>query len=286
MKSRGTLVFPLFFAAALLSSCSLKDLALRSTTELLDQGASSYYEEPDTTLAKEAIPPQLKLVEALLRNKPDDHKLLLLAAEGFCGYAFLYLEASQPERAKAFYLRGRDHAFKALGLADLSGRSLEDVEASLQQAQKEQVPALFWTAFGWSGAINLSRDSSTALAELPKAVALMTRVHQLDKEFHFAGPDLFFGVYYASRPAMLGGDSAKAKTHFEWARRLTGGKYLMTYVLEARYYAVAMQDQELFRSLLNRVLEAPAGVLPNARLTDEIAKEQAKTLLEKADDYF
>ena len=116
--------------------------------------------------------------------------------------------------------------------------------------------------------------------------ALMQRVHDLDPDYHFAGSDLFFGTYYASRPAILGGDAAKAKAFFQEARRRTGGKYLMTYVLEARYYAVAAQDQELFKGLLAKVKDAESGALPDARLTDEVAKRKAGLLLEKINDYF
>ena len=114
----------------------------------------------------------------------------------------------------------------------------------------------------------------------------MKRVYELDPAFHFGGADLFFGVYYASRPPMLGGDAAKAKTHFEWAHKITRGNYLMTHVLNARWYAVATQDRELFKQLLTKVLESPAGTLPDARLTDEAAKKKAAQLLEKIDDFF
>ena len=60
----------------------------------------------------------------------------------------------------------------------------------------------------------------------------------------------------------------------------------MTHVLNARWYAVAIQDRELFKQLLTKVLESPAGVLPEARLTDEAAKRKAAAYLEKIDDYF
>ena len=42
----------------------------------------------------------------------------------------------------------------------------------------------------------------------------MKRTHELDPDYNFAGSDLFFGVYYASRPKLLGGDPEKAKEHF------------------------------------------------------------------------
>lgn len=262
----------------------MRTVALRTTASLMSEGVSATHDEADPQLAREAIPGQLKLVESLLVSEPRNRDLRFLAAEGFSAYAFLFLEETEPERAKALYLRGRDHGAALLD-APLPA-TLEELEPRLAKARKEDARALFWTAFGWSAAINLARDSAEAVADLPKAVAIMRRVHELDKEVQFAGPDLFFGMYYASRPAMLGGDIEKARTHFEWARRLTAGKYLMAYVLEARYLAVGLQDRAMFETLLKRVQEAPAGALPRARLTDEVAKRRAAALLEKADDYF
>ena len=273
-----------------LSGCGLRGLALRSTASLLDRGAAALYEEPDPQFARESMGSQLKLLEELLQNSPANRELLLMSAEGFGGYAFLFLEDSQPERAKGFYLRGRDYALRALArsaaFARLQELDAEGLAKVLSKARKKDVPPLFWAAFNWANWINLSKDNPSAVSELPKAVALMQKVSELDPDFHFAGPDLFFGSYYASRPAILGGDAGKAKAYFQEARRRTGGKFLMTYVLEARYYAVAAQDKELFKSLLDKVGQAPAGELPNARLTDEVAKQRAAALLEKIDDYF
>jgi len=273
-----------------LAGCTLRGIALRSTTALLERGAPAFYEETDPQLGRESLAAQLKLLEALLRNEPGNRRLLLLAAEGFSGYAFLFLEDSQPERAKGFYLRGRDYALRALArkatFARLAELDLESLEKALKTARREDVAALFWAAFAWAGWINLSRDSPHALAELPRTVGLMQRVRELDPQFHFAGSDLFFAVYYASRPAILGGNLGKARSHFLEARRRTEGKYLMAYVLEARHLAVQAQDRELFQELLSKVREAKAGSLPNAGLTDAVAKDKARALAEKADDYF
>ncbi len=281
-------VFLLPFLA--LCGCSFRAIALRSTTSLLDRGASALYEEPDPDFARESMASQLKLIEALLRNDPGDSRLLLLAAEGFDGYSFLFVEGTQDDRAKGFYLRGRDYALAALarapGLAGLTEGDLASVQKKLAAAGPAQVPALFWAGFGWAGWINLSKDDPAAVAELPRAVALMQRVEELAPDFHFAGADLFFGTYYASRPAILGGDVAKAKAYFQEARRRTGGRYLMTYVLEARYYAVAAQDKELFKSLLGKATESQGESLPNAGLTDAVARRKAAALLEKTDDLF
>jgi hypothetical protein len=278
-------------AAAALAGCSaVNHVAVRSTADILTLGRGATLEEPDYQLAREAMPAQLKLVETLIVSEPADRGLRRLAAEGFAGGAFLFLEDSDPARAKALYLRGRDHALAALALksrfAGLSNRTLDDFEAALKSATVDDVPDLFWAGAGWGGYVNLSKDDASALAELPKVTALMTRVDELDPSFHFAGADMFFGVYYASRPRILGGDPAKAKAAFERVHKVTKGEYLMTHVLNARWYAVAVQDRELFKQLLTKVLESPPGRLPESRLTDEAAKLKAGRLLEKIDDYF
>ncbi|MBI4375152.1 MAG: hypothetical protein HY549_01760 [Elusimicrobia bacterium] len=277
-------------AVALLAGCSLKTMALRSTAALLDEGAMAFYEEPDPAFARETLGAQLKLVEALLRNDPGDVKLLDLAAQGFGGYSFLFFEEEEPPRAKGFYLRGRDYALRALrrrrGALEVERLELQALERELKGAGRAELPSMFWAAFNWAGWINLSKDSSEAVADLPKAVALMRRALELDPQYHFGGPDLFFGVYYASRPAILGGDLKKAARHFSLAKERANGKFLMSYVLEARYYAVAAQDQALFKSLLTRALELPSGALPGARLSDEMAKRRAETLLRRIDEFF
>jgi hypothetical protein len=286
-RLKKTLIFGLF---PVLAACSPRTIALRTSADLMERGAAALYEEEDVQFAKEALPGQIKLAEGMLASEPDNRALLLMCAEGFGSYAFSFLEDSQPDRAKRMYIRGRDHGLRLLSrsaaLKGLGTATLDQVKASLASAKEDDVPAMFWTAFNWAGYVNLARNEPAAVADLPKAVALMQRVHELSPDYHFAGADLFFGSYYASRPAILGGDVNKAKAHFMEARRRTGGKFLMTYVLEARYYAVAAQDVEMYRGLLGKVKTAEAGTLPNARLTDEVAKRKAATLMEKIDDYF
>ncbi len=263
---------------------------MNGTADLLESGAPAYYEESDVALARESLGSQLKLLEALLRSRPDDPRLLGLAAEGFAGYAFLFLEDSEPERAKTFYLRARGHALRSLArrkalasLAELGGDALP---STLKAAGPAEAPALFWAAFAWAGYANLSRDDPAAAAGLPKAALLMQRSHELAPEYHFGGSDLFFGVYFASRPKLLGGDPEKAREHFRWAALITKGDYLMAHVLEAKSLAVALQDKDLFRALLAKVKDGAAGTLPGARLADEVAKRKAAALLERIDDYF
>lgn len=278
----------LFTALAVVSiGCSPSTLALKATTPLLQKGAAAYYEETDVALAREAMPAQLKLVEALLKSDSKNPRLLALAAEGYCGYSFLFVEDADPERAKALYLRAKDYGSRLLAdrLKVVKNGNVSDVEAALKQAKAEDVPALFWTAYAWAGWVQLSRESPDAVAALPKIAAIMNRVRQLDPGYFFSGADLFLGSYYAILPRMLGGNPAKSKEHFEAAISRTQGKFLTAKFLYARHYAVAAQDPGLFKELLIEV-QNDRQAHPEAGLANEVAKLRSKKLLEKTDDYF
>ncbi|MBI5883841.1 MAG: hypothetical protein HZB91_12150 [Elusimicrobia bacterium] len=286
----GARMAALLVLAGGLSGCSLKLMALRQTAALMEDGVGTFYDESDTALAQDALGSQLKMAEAFLRSDPADPRLNLIASQGYGAYAFLFLEGLQDDRAREFYRRGRDYGFKLLdgskAFKGIRSMDLAGVEAGLKTASKKDVPALFWTAYSWAGWVNLSRDNMEAVADLPKAVAIMMRVRELDPGYQFGGPDLFLGAYYASRPRMLGGDPAKSKAHFSAARSLNRGKYLLGLWLEARYYAVAVQDESLFAELIEKVRSGEAGSLAGSRLADEVAKRKAAALLEKKDELF
>jgi hypothetical protein len=67
---------------------------------------------------------------------------------------------------------------------------------------------------------------------------------------------------------------------------LTNGKFLLTYVYYAKTYAVQIQDQGLFETLLKKVDDAPVDILPEARLSNTIAKRKAKLLRERINELF
>lgn len=276
--------------ALLLSACSLRTLAVRTTAGAIDNGMPAFYRESDPDFAREAAPAELKLLETFLENDPANPRLLRALSEGFVGYAFLFLEDEQPERAALFYRRALSYALRLAGrnaaFRDLDKLPPEALDSALKGAEIEDAPALYWAAYGWAGWANLAKGDSEALAGVPKAAKLMTRAIELDPGYQFGGADLWFGVYYAARPKIAGGDLEKAKTHFDAAIARTGGRFLSAKALCAKYYAVGAMDEELFKRLLTEVLDAPADALPEARLANEVAKRKAKALLEKTDDLF
>jgi len=286
---RRGMAIPGILALGALSGCSLQKIALHQTAGLMDTGMGAVFEEPDPALASEAMPAQLKIIEGLLKSGPRDRRLLELASQGYAGYALLFKEDSEPLRARALYLRSRDYGLRALGLKPglegLVGKDPVEMRGALKAAGPEDLRALFWTAVAWAGWINLSKDNPEALLDVPRAVALMEKVRSLDPTYFHGGPDLFLGVYHG-RPRFLGGNLALSKDHFEKAAAASGGRFLLTYVRYAKVYAVLAQDRDLFKRLLQKVLDAPEDALPGARLVNAVSKVMAGSLLEKTDDLF
>ena len=55
--------------------------------------------------------------------------------------------------------------------------------------------------------------------------------------------------------------------------------------MEAKFYAVMVQDRALFRRLLEEVINA-GDVMPEQRLANQIAKRRARRYLDRIDDLF
>ena len=276
--------------AASLAGCTLKQVAVRSSAALLDDMIDALSAEPDIVQGREAAASLLVMLEGYLRADPDNTGLRRAAAQAYGSFAFGFLEKNEPGRARNLYLRGRDHGLRALGAAFGFGKAVKGglpaFRKNLKTLGKDNLPLLFWTAYCWSGWINLSRNNPDALADLPRVAAMMDRARALDPAFFHGGPELFFGVYYGSRSRLLGGDPKKARAHFERAIAASGGKFLMAKLLYARYYAVQSQDKKLFMKLLGEVENAPARILPDQALANALARKGAHDLRAQAEELF
>ena len=90
----------------------------------------------------------------------------------------------------------------------------------------------------------------------------------------------------AARPKILGGDPAKSKEFFTKAMAASNGKFFLAQYYYAKYYAVRVQDKELFLNLIEEVERAPLDQLKDACLINSAIKEKMKGLKEMADELF
>jgi fructose-specific component phosphotransferase system IIB-like protein len=246
--------------------------------------------QPDPAIIRDGSPAYIMLVDGLIEAYPNTGELLTAGCQAYTIYASSFVEDSDPGKAALLYAKAKVYGFRALSarrnFQQAASGTLDDFITFLRQYEKGDVRALFWTSSAWAKWISLNLDSLEALADMPMLEATMQRVIELDGSFYYGSPHLHMAVYLAAKPSIAGGNLDKAREHFHEAFALGADKLLSAKVLFARYYAVRLKDRALFINTLQEVLEAPLDEVPELTLSNTLAKEKARELLERADEYF
>jgi hypothetical protein len=307
LRVGGPAVLLASFVTVALAGCDLKEFTVSTTAPVLKAAADSLPEESDIQFAREAAPASIKTVEGFLQSAPKNRDLLAILAQGYIEYTFGFLEddyEALPDdakhsdqrdalaaRATVLYDRGQAYAIRLLETDDkhfgeMFRKDVASAEAEAKKLDKKQAPGLLFTGLALASAINLNRNDLARVVELPKAIAVIKRSHELDPKFYNGGAAMTLGIIYCSQGKAIGGDPDLGKKFFEEAINTTGGKYLMPRVMFARFFAVITQDRPLFEKTLKDVIAAPHDIWPAQRLPNELAKRRAARYLAHADDYF
>ncbi|MEO1576980.1 MAG: TRAP transporter TatT component family protein, partial [Pseudomonadota bacterium] len=123
------------------------------------------------------------------------------------------------------------------------------------------------------------------LADLPKVENVLLALDAQNSDYEQGNIALYLGILNTLRPAALGGDPESGRAYFERAIDLSDGRDLSAKVEYARGYARLLYERELHDRLLNEVLEA-SPTADGLTLFNVMAQDQARALLESADDYF
>lgn len=275
------------------------------TSGIFKVGSPIFEQEGDIETAEISGLAMIKTLEVFSYQNPSNKNYLNLLAKSYATYAFGFLENrmlqyqfKDPEkyqmyfdRARGFYKKGKSYGMDLLqhkdsGLVEAIQKGVEATRKKMSHYGKHSVEGVFWTAFNWGSYINLSKDDITIVADLPLVETMMAQIVQVYPGFYFAAPHMFYGVYYASRPAMLGGNPTKSKESFEEAAKVTQNKSLMVFALEAQYLAVQMMDKSLFEEMLDKVTAGSVDALPEQRLANALAKQRVKYLKDNESHYF
>lgn len=283
-------ILGILLVTALLSACSVGQLVVRGSQTILDSGVDSMNRETDLELARAAMPANLKLIEGMLLEDPQNKELLLYAAQGFYGYSYGFIELEDSERAEQLYRRCYSYARRALELdglgLDPETAAVNDLEAATAKLGQSAVPALFWSASCLAKWIDLNRDDVASVASLASAATLMQRVMELNDSYYYGGPHIFFGVYYGSRAPMFGGDFQLSEENFQRADAINQHKLLMVDLLRAEYLYRQQLNRTAFHDTLLYIVNAPEGLYPEMALVNAIIQQRATYLLELEDEWF
>jgi len=297
--------FLILIVGVLETSCSPSKIASDLTSGIFKVGAPIFEQEGDVDTAEISGLAMIKTLEVFNFQNPSNKNYLNLLARSYATYAFGFFETrmvqhqfKDPEkynmyadRAKNFYKKGKLYGMDLLkrkdeGLVKAMSKGLDHVRKKMNGYARHEIEPIFWTAFNWGSHINLSKDDITVVADLPIVEVMMARIVQVYPGFYFGAPHLFYGVYYASRPAMLGGDPKKALQSFEDAAKVTQGRSLMVYALQAQFLSVQTMDRSLFDDMLAKINAGSVEALPEQRLANALAKQRAKYLQDNAPQYF
>ena len=269
--------------------CSTTGLMVRSMDPLMENMTIAVNRNPDVDMVRDALPASLIQMDGLIQASPDT-KLLLRASEAYFGYTFAFVTDTDKQRARMLHLKARNYALRVLLLndhfRDSFDKGIDAFTKSLNELEKEDVPALYWTANNWMAWIALNLSNPEVLLDVPKVEAMLLRILELDETYYNGGAHATLGAFYASRSKAIGGDPQKAKYHFDRAFELSGSKLLFVHLLYAQYYAYQIQDRELFVKTLEAVIATPGDYYPDKNFANEIAKRKARVLLKDVDNYF
>jgi len=264
---------------------------------------SKIQQESDLTVVETTLEKNLKTLERLA--KLGNKSLIVKTARAFSSYSgFLEDRMEEAEiagdtetaaemraQAIAHYARSEMYAFKALAKSNKifnKARTIgmEVFEKLLQKVKQEDVEPLFWAAYAVGRGISLQKDDPMQVIDLARVELMMRRVLELDETFYYGSAHLFYTVYYGDRSVSIGGDPEKAKEHIAHVDQINDGKFLMSKLYLARYYAYPKQDVTLFKQSLQEILDAPSDIYPGEEAATSLAKSRAKRLLDQIDDLF
>jgi len=287
-----------------LSACDTEKLAADSTAELFGRAAPGVEQHWDYVLVGKSFPASIIQLEGLLRVVPENEVIGLSLVAAYIGYGTGWIEdrveiadieddweeaTHLRRRALVMYNRAWDLSQYFLRLRDPSfdealagGVDTLEAWANKRFQLKEDAAILLWAGASLGARINMGMEDIDTVADLPLAKVLLERSVELDPDFMFMIGKMTMGVLAASE---FPPDMDRAKLILDEVLEKTERRNLMVQMSMARYYAVNAGDSQLFRDLLEEVVEA-GDVLPEARLSNAIARRRAQRYLDRIEYYF
>lgn len=281
----------LIVLAALLSVsglCGCATLVTSDAERIANSLAKAILSQNDQDTVREGGPAYLLLFDGLIEADPSNPQLLMSGSSLYVSYATAFVE--DPERARRLTDKGFRYSARAIcrlrpAACGVYLRPYSEYVDFLATTDRSDVPALYQLGTSWAARIETHRDDWNAIADIPKVEATLRRVVALDETYEDGAAHAYLGALAIIMPPTLGGRPEQARTHFERAIELSGGRNLMIKVNFAERYGRVMFDRDLHDRLLREVLAASPNA-PELTLVNTLAKDRARTLLETADDYF
>lgn len=274
--------------AMLLALAGCSGLVSRAGAGLGEDLSRGILDQDDPATVADGLPAYLLLLDGLISGNPQGVDLLLSASRLYAAYAGSFV--ADPERRKRLALRADDYARRAVcarspKLCAALDAPFEEFERALAGVKRPQLPLLHAWAAAQATVLQADASDWERIARLPQIEAAFLRVDALDPGFDSGSAAMYLGVLNCLRPESLGGNPARGVAWFAEAVARSDGRNQMARVLDAQYCARLTFDQARHDQLLTEVLAADPHA-PGLTLSNTLAQQQARLLLESGKDYF
>lgn len=274
------------FLIAACSACS--SLISEQAGQFSDSLSASVLNNDDIETVRQGAPSYLILLDALIEGSPESAPLLAAGAQLYNAYSAAFVEDSERSKLmanKAFAYAKRSLCIEEDDLCDVDTLALDAFHEALQDVDEDEISSLYLMGGSWISWLTANSDDWNAIAQLPRAKAILERVVAMDDSYQQGGAHLFLGGIATLLPPAMGGKPEQGKAHFEKAIEYSNGKNLLSKVIYAQQYARLIFDQELHHRLLTEVMASDVHA-PGLTLSNVLAKRQAAILLADEADYF
>ena len=245
--------------------------------------------QEDPKIVRDGAPAYLLLLDSLVAGNPENPVILSSASDLYTSYSAIFV--NDANRSKILSERALKYSKKALCISyedscNWDDYSFDDFNLSLDDFDVKYSDLLLTYSTSYLVYIRSHSNDWNAIARLPYIEsALEYYVEKNPETENIDSVYTYLGILSTLLPPALGGDYEKGKRYFENAIEFSGDQNLSAKVEYALSYARPLYDRELHDKLLLEVISSNP-VKKNYTLLNVIAKEQASSMLEDADEYF
>ena len=245
--------------------------------------------QEDPKIVRDGAPAYLLLLDSLVAGNPENPVILSSASDLYTSYSAIFV--NDANRSKILSERALKYSKKALCISyedscNWDDYSFDDFNLSLDDFDMKYSDLLLTYSTSYLVYIRSHSNDWNAIARLPYIEsALEYYVEKNPETENIDSVYTYLGILSTLLPPALGGDYEKGKRYFENAIEFSEDQNLSAKVEYALSYARPLYDRELHDKLLLEVISSNP-VKKNYTLLNVIAKEQASSMLEDADEYF
>ena len=263
--------------------------------------SSAYVFNHCPTTAQKVYQTKLKSLERRINKHPDRQKLLLEATTLYTQYAYAFLVEQADRVALEDYHSARRLYKEALyyfqsaidyGTTALERRYptyrewLKDTTIATPPFTVDDVPALYWLAAAYGGAISSSRGDPSWLVHFPKIGFLLEEALKLNPNWNKGALYSAMIAYTIKRSDPVVNRHEIAREYFQKAVAASEGRSASPYVVYAESVLISEQDRTNFIKQLESVLRMDVRDDKELQLTNIVAQKRAAWLLDHVDEFF